>query len=579
MRKLPSLTLITQKLALAAKRFPISIMLIMCLTVSLFAEDIGWLGEYTLEGIFRLKIFLSIGALISVATVLWLEDFASYAKQQIITFFITLLWGTYCLFFLIDISNQKTLEFYVIGLAIFLAILFASFLKKDKDKAFWNFSVNVTFQLGLALCFGTITFIGLAIANSAMETLFNVSALYWYLLIICIALFAPVFFLANIPDKTVKHSEKIALNKYLKILALYILLPLAAIYAVILYAYLFKIIFTWELPKGSVSYLVSVLALSGLLIITLIYPIRLEAKNKFIASLHHYFSLIILPLLILMTVGILRRINDYGITISRCYVFLLNIWFYGIYAYLFIVKAKRIKWISISFAIIALLASVGFWNVSSFTKRTLIADLYKHLDGKKIFLNQEDQDTFFEKTKREDERKIRSKMEYLYDFYNKESIYPFFSDSVSRIYYLFAVDIDGLPMNELQMKEKKEEIEKSFDHRVSWRLWPNETQDIEHFNTYVHIYYLDRDNKNERKTYCYYKDKQLIIKFIPDNRTFSIPLHEDILNNSSSKEDMEKNTFKYNDYMVLIDGIAGHYDKAIDSVYIESCKGYLFYNK
>jgi hypothetical protein len=556
-------SLITRKLDLVANRFPISIILIACLAILFFAGTIfsySLLEDELREYAARAFLFFSSGAIFSISAVLWLEDFVGYAKQQIITLLITLLWGIYCFFLEYTsetIYTGEIISFFAIYLAAILSVFFISFLKKDKDKAFWNFSVQTAFQLFLSVCFGIVIHTGLSIASIGIETLFNlnISKADIYLMIICYSLFTPIYFLANIPDKTTKHSEEITLSKYLKIL-IYILVSLAAIYAIILYIYLFKIIFAWELPKGYVSYLVSILAFSGLLIITLLYPARLEAKNKFAIFLPRYFGLIILPLLTLMTVGILRRINDYGITISRCYVVLLNIWLYGIYIYLFVVKAKRIKWIPISFAAIALLVSVGFWSIPNVTKHILTAELHGYLGGQKISFSKE---SFFNKMKIEDKQKIMDKAKYLRRTYGKESVKPFIADA--------SVDKEIV-------SRRRDFVYYSYGDRSD-----NEIRHVGNFNTFIYMQY---GTHVPNETFdCYSDGKQLIIKIIPDNRIFSIPLREGILNNSEQRDFKfpEKDIFQYEDYVILLYSIRGHYDKATDSVYIEYFMGDLFYNK
>jgi len=57
------------------------------------------------------------------------------------------------------------------------------------------------------------------------------------------------------------------------------LIPLVLLYIIILYAYSFKIIFQWELPKGWVSYLVTALALLGFLVQVIINPIQNTVKS------------------------------------------------------------------------------------------------------------------------------------------------------------------------------------------------------------------------------------------------------------------------------------------------------------
>jgi hypothetical protein len=543
MKKLPSLTLTAKNLALAAKRFPISVMLITGLAILLFA-DIRQLKEN-----FPLYIFFSFGAVIGLAIVLWLEDFAGYAKQQIVVFFITLLWGVYCFFLPEKIPISKTAELCAISLAVSLSVFFISFLKKGKNKAFWNFSERIAYQMSMAIWFGTIIYIGLSVANYAITTLFDlriISDTYINLAIICFVLFSPIYFLANIPDKTAKHGEEISLSKSSKIMA-YILVPLAAIYAVILYIYLIKIIFTWELPQGLVSYLVSALAFIGFLIITLLYPIRMEGNNKFVNFLSRYFGLIILPLLTLMTIGILRRISDYGITIHRGYVLLLNIWFYGIYIFLFIRKAESIKWIPISFAAIALFFSIGFWSIPNVTKHILIAEITS-LSNENLYGN--------------DKKKFRDKVEYLHDRYGKESV----PQSISDI----------IPDKDIGYSSESRNSGESF-YYYAGHSWDNEVLNTGGFNAFVNISYSYFYKGNNGEINCSSEGKQLIIKVIPDNRTFSIPLQEEMLNNSDSRG--VKNVFKYDDYKILLESISGNYYKTKDSVHLERFRGYLFYNK
>ena len=54
-----------------------------------------------------------------------------------------------------------------------------------------------------------------------------------------------------------------------------------------------------------------------------------------------------------MTIGIIRRFNDYGVTINRLYLITLNVWCYFVCITLILIKAKRINWIPVSFSIIS----------------------------------------------------------------------------------------------------------------------------------------------------------------------------------------------------------------------------------
>ncbi len=543
MKKFFSLRAIAQKSILLTERFPISILLIAGLAFLCFI-DISKEANYIP---YQLYIFFSFGFIISVAVTLWLEDFVRGFKQYIIIAAVTLLWGIYCFFlpFADELEVNKIVELSVIGMVAFLAMFFVSFLKKDKDKAFWKFTMQMVFQLGLTYCFGAIIFIGLFMSIWAIQNLFDIdiTELYEYSGVFCYVLFAPLYFLANIPDKIAKHNEEIALGKILKILALYILTPIAAIYAAILYVYLFKIIAIWKLPEGSVSYMVSSLMGLGLLIITLLYPARF--------SLCRYSGLVMLPLLALMSIGIFRRFDDYGLTIHRGYVLLLNIWFYGICIYLFITKAQRIKWIVISFAAIALLVSIGPWSVPSVTKYILTAEVSKHLD--------------FAQMETKDKEKIKDKVMYLRRTYG-------------------GVSIQGLDTNIFSELEIKKTDNSGWFHNNS--KWNNEILDIENFNTFVYVTNYDGKGINKNIDSSIDENNQLIIKIIPEDkqissvRIFSVPLRGIV--QATIAEKNKKLFFQGDDYIVFINRINGHYYKTADNISIDvvnGFEGYLFYNR
>ena len=543
---------VTQKSVLLAKRFPVSILLIAGFAAMLF------MGMWII-GAARLYVFFSLGAAISVAATLWLEDFVGELKRYIITVAVTLLWGTYCLFRVSDDADVNVImELCVIGIAAFLAIFFISFMKKDKDRAFWQFSTQVVFQYCVAACFGMIIFIGLFLAVLIVDVLFgtaiSISKYSEKIAISCFALFSPLYFLANIPNRIDKHNEEISLNKVSKILALYILTPIAAIYAVILYAYLFKIIAAWELPNGYVSYMISALMGIGLIVIALLYPARF--------SLPRWFGVVMLPLLALMSVGISRRFGDYGITVYRGYLLLLNLWFYGICVYIFITKARRIKWILVSFAAIALLASIGPWSIANVTKTILIAEVKKHLD--------------LDNMQPEDRKKINDKVEYLRSMYGEASVQSMDTSAVSR----------------LKMKAEAEAEEYKGTHNIYFYTasdgkWYNETLNVENFNAFIPVYYKPRVNDRYKDIVYAHKNNLLTIRIVPEKRVFSVPFQKILPELRAMDEkrgshmlDKDKPLFFQNDdYILWVSGFEGHYYIAADTVSITEFTGYLFYNK
>src|SRR5690606_2926956 len=113
--------------------------------------------------------------------------------------------------------------------------------------------------------FSGVLYIGLVLALLAIQALFNVSIpdrRFGQLFVFCLGIMNTWVYLSDFPKKVISLTD-IYFNKPLEVFVKYILIPLILLYIVILYAYGFKIIFQWELPKGWVSYLVTALAILG----------------------------------------------------------------------------------------------------------------------------------------------------------------------------------------------------------------------------------------------------------------------------------------------------------------------------
>ena len=559
-----SVSSIIEKLSLLIKRFPISILLVVGLAVLFFTGINGKFEDIS----YQLWIFFSVGAFISVTATLFSEDYFNRLKTYSITFFAVLLWATYC-FFLPEksdnVQTSKGIEIFVIGGTAFLAMFFISFLKKNKDRAFWNFTSQTIFQVALACAFGAILFGGLSLALLAIDSLFNVSIdgkLYGYLAVICFALFAPIYFLANIPNKTEKHSDEILYSKVQKILALYILAPILAVYAVILYVYLLQIIAVWQLPRGWVSWLVSALGLGGLLVITLLYPVRRQEKNRTVEFISRWFGLLILPLLVLMTIGIFRRIADHGITINRAYILLLNFWFYGIYIYLFLTKSRHIKWILISLVAVAFCTSISVWSVANVTKNSLTKEISAVLQ--KPVSAEEARAIFAEMTQEERERK-RSILEYLHRHFGKESVQVFFTDTIADKHWNF---LSKLGLNNVVVQGE--------------RFWYSATEDenaldIEKYNRFLPVSYSHWRTDNNIN---YSAEKEEFTVIVDDNHIFSIPVREMVIEHLSLDREMRNRRewiIRGDDYSFWVKSFDGTYYQENDSINMDRIQGHLFF--
>jgi len=364
-------------------RFYLVLVFVFGLAVMAFLE----LNNKQFEKEFYVWGFFILGTLVSLSVTLFKENLTNKLLKGGAILIPVLLVFFYCFYFFNNKTEWEMMQYVAISLAAFLSVYVVLFFRKDTDTAFWVFSEKITRELIITYIYTSFLFGGLSLAIFAVNELFNVKIeheVYGNFAIVCYLIIAPVYFLSNIPSKNRIYDEVPEYGKFLKILGLYVFLPVLVLYIVILYFYLLKIVFMWELPNGWVTTLVSVLALGGFLTKYLLFPL---SDNKIVRFLNNYFALIILPLIVLMSIGLGRRISDYGLSINRIYVLIFNLWLYGVCIYLFFSKSKHLRWLVISFAVVLLISSVGPWSVFAVTKRAIEKDLTVLLTENKLLVD------------------------------------------------------------------------------------------------------------------------------------------------------------------------------------------------
>ncbi|WP_417016139.1 DUF4153 domain-containing protein [Alistipes sp.] len=124
---------------------------------------------------------------------------------------------------------------------------------------------------------------------------------------------APTLFLMMLDRR---EEARMGSSRVLEVLVNWIITPAVILYAVILYVYLLKILFTWSLPEGGVAYLVF-----GFTITTLVVKaLRLPLAKRIFDGFYDRFSLVSLPIVVLFWVGVARRVGEYGLTVPRIYL-------------------------------------------------------------------------------------------------------------------------------------------------------------------------------------------------------------------------------------------------------------------
>ena len=388
-----SLKNIGQSLQRVVLRFPITVSLLSVLTILLSALMIC--DDVISRGAGCLIYFLSVGILIDFTASLWGEEQTKKQTRWIVEGVLLFLWAVYCIWLYLSYTTiSNSTPAFLLGNAAWIAgvmliIPFVSFFKEQDDLKAWHLMMTLCWAL---LVCGVVTGVmtggmeGLIIGTAALFDLSVNERLCGVVLIICLVWLFGILLLALVPHSERKHNRSREMSSILTKTVSWLLLPLLGCYILVLYVYGIRIIANWELPKGMISYLVSAVMIGWMLCYILLYPKVLDRQSWQSRVLTRRLPIAILPLLVLMTVGVIRRFADYGITPPRLYLLTLLIWFYAVCIIMLAGKNKRFHWIFLSFAALFLLSSGHPLNYYSLYKPLLTAKIEKFVADKQLSL-------------------------------------------------------------------------------------------------------------------------------------------------------------------------------------------------
>ncbi|MBR5934588.1 MAG: DUF4153 domain-containing protein [Bacteroidaceae bacterium] len=372
------------------ERFPLTVVFAFALTVcEIIIEYKGYHGVSN-EWKFFMSWYPATGMALSLSLSLWLEEHAGKIAYKLAAVLLHIIWlGVSTLL----MQNQHILlnapyKFVIAALiaVLVLSLLVLSFLKDKNDVAFWNFTIRSIGAVVTALVVSGIVCGGLELLFVAIEKLFGAyisSHCYVNIVIVSFCLLAPILCIQAIPNGTLKHDyEPMCLPRLIENAVTKLFTPIAMAYFITLYCYAAKILFTWQLPDGWVSWLVSASMVAMILFLTMVYPylkkVSLSSSNwnrMAVNIITRRMPVLMLPLLMLMSIGIARRFSDYGITILRLYLAAFNLWCYAVCIVLIIRRKAGIIWIPVSLVLTFALLTLMPVNVSSYVRKNLTSDV------------------------------------------------------------------------------------------------------------------------------------------------------------------------------------------------------------
>ena len=426
MSLIPSFSSLRESYVNMTRRFPTACCFAIALSIALIIMVI--VEEYRGVPIY----YCTAAFLLSLMLALWNEEYHNQRTVGIVTAVahVLLLIDAIYLWNL-DLSRFSVV-LYIARAAVYVAfalgILFLSFYKEKNDIKSWNFTFRMIVALVLSFIIGGVMTGGIEGLLSGIQSLFNIkidNKVYLIVSILFGQLLPMLLFLSRVPQGERKHDDTIIVSRFLTGTTRYLFIPLVTCYMLVLYGYLARILFSWELPKGTISWLVTAMMFGIIAVEFLLYPLmRSQESRPFERWVVRWFPILALPLVILMTVGIVRRFGDYGITVNRLYVLTLNLWFYAVCIGLFILKARRIHWIPLSFGAILLLTSAQPMNYCEIVKRHFkqkMTETIAQYQPEHLPMNRDEFNTWVNSLPEDVCNQVYDQLNYLNDFYKGQT--------------------------------------------------------------------------------------------------------------------------------------------------------------
>lgn len=355
---------IANNLMLSIKRFPLTVLSSTITTVILIiiVNNDSLLADNTVEILKQLAMTTALAFPLLLIFNLTFERFKTLQKKyKYLSYFAVFLFLiSYYFYIFEDFQLVSTSRFIALNISFYLLVLLAHYFYKREN--YELYIAEIFSRFSVSAVYAAVLFIGLTAILFTVDHLFELSLsgdVYLTAWLMAAGIFAPIYLLAGVPLFAEEFNLK-DYSSFLRVLLLYIVMPLILVYTFILYLYFIKILITQVWPESIVGHLVLWYSMISFTVMFFIKPFK--KNNKWASSFIFWMPKLILPLLIMMFSALWIRISEYGITENRYYVFLMGSWIFAAMLYYNFSKKKKNTLLVLSLATITILAVFGPWS-------------------------------------------------------------------------------------------------------------------------------------------------------------------------------------------------------------------------
>ncbi|MDO5040801.1 MAG: DUF4153 domain-containing protein, partial [Peptoniphilus sp.] len=240
------------------------------------------------------------------------EELSKYKYFGIFLLFLNLIiiYGVYNKIFIRDevlFSYDSKYIYWGMFISLCVGCFYISKIFYHRD--YVPYVIKILSATGVSISYSLVLFVGIMAIYTALTSLFDVKIADEIYISTFIVVFLPFnvgILLSNYP-RFRDSFQNYEVSKSFKILISYIIIPIFVIYGVILYLYFGKMLIEREMPRGIITNLVLWYGLFSVVILFLSSTIE---DTPSIDLFKKYFPMAMLPVLSVMFISILIRINE-----------------------------------------------------------------------------------------------------------------------------------------------------------------------------------------------------------------------------------------------------------------------------